>query len=40
MCRKIFVIAAVTAAAILLGLIIWLDEAGLLHKVDWSLMKI
>ena len=38
--RKIFITAAVLAAAFLFGLLIWLDKTGMLHKVDWSLMMI
>lgn len=38
--RRVITIAAVIAAAALLGLLLWLDRTGQLHKIDWSLMKI
>lgn len=38
--RRVIITAAVIAAAALFGLLLWLDKTGMLHKVDWSLMKI
>ena len=38
--RRVITIAAVLAAAALLGLLLWLNHTGAFRDVDWKAMKI